>query len=82
MANNLISIMLKKEGKHWKAMKLLYKEMTDIGAKIISYPILVILISFFHYLFSSMHFLFESYLYLFNRKQFSKNLITLNKKLS
>ncbi len=70
----LFKMMLIKEGKHWKLMKQLFSEMDDIGSKLISYPIIVVLVSFFHYLFSFAHFLFETVLFIFNKKQFQYNL--------
>ncbi len=78
----LLAIFGKKELIHWSRMKILFNEMEDFGGKFIAYPILVILLSFFHYCFSGMHLLFELFLYLFNRKQFKQNLKSLTLKYS
>ena len=70
--------MLKKEKVHYLQMKMLFGEMTDYGSKFVSYPIMVIIISFFHYCFALMHFLFESFLFITNKNQFKLNLININ----
>lgn len=79
---SLIGLMLKKEKVHWHRMNGLFYEMDDLGSKIISYPIIVILVSFFHYCFASMHFLFETYMFLFKKNQFLKNMEASHKKVN
>jgi hypothetical protein len=71
----------KKEKVHYTRMYDLFEEMDDIGSKFISYPILVILVSFFHYCFASMHFLFEVYMFIFNNSRFSQNMKISHKKV-
>ncbi len=77
----LFKVLYKKELIYWNRINLLFHDMEDIGSKIISYPIMVILLSIIHYCFIGMHFLFELFLYIFNRKQFNKNMNSLIIKL-
>lgn len=75
----LLKIMFAKEKIHWARMCFLFDEMEGIGGKLITYPIIVIIISFFHYCFATMHFLFECVMFLFNHNQFKLNIVSLQK---
>ena len=77
----LINLMWRKEKIHWHRMMLLFKKMDTIGAKIISYPIIVALVSIGHYAFMLMHTSFELVLYCTNKYHFKNNLITINNKI-
>ena len=77
----LLWLMYQKDLIHWKRMFDLFKEMDDLGSKYISYPIIVCIISAFHYMFAGMHLLFETYTWITNKKQFSKNMASLTEKL-
>lgn len=79
-SKSLISLMYKKEKIHWSRTLSIYNEIDDIGGKVISYPILVLLVSFFHYCFAFMHMLFEVYMFIFNRKRFYVNMKESHKK--
>lgn len=70
---NLIKIMLKKETIHYKRMCQLFKMVEGFGGKCIAFPLMFIIITFFHYCFALMHFLFETFMYLCNRNQFERN---------
>ncbi|MCK9575522.1 MAG: hypothetical protein WC979_02135 [Candidatus Pacearchaeota archaeon] len=77
----LLKIFLLKEFVHWLRMGKLWTEIgTDIGARFIAYPIIVILVSIFHYMFAFMHFAFETYLYISSREQFRQNLLKMEAK--
>lgn len=84
MENKKITLMLilfLKECIHWKRMGKLWNEVgTDIGARFIAYPIIVILITIAHYCFAFMHTMFECSLAIFMNAQFKMNLINLHKK--
>jgi len=80
-SKTLMKLMYKKENVHYKRMIDLFHEMNDFGEKFISYPIIVILVSFFHYCFAIMHFLFELYLSIFNKIQFKQNMEVSHKKV-
>jgi hypothetical protein len=75
----LISILTKKEQMHWSRMIRLKKEMIGIGGTLITYPIIVFILSISHYAFAGMHTGFEIYMYLFNRKQFELNMVNIEK---
>lgn len=62
------------EVRHWKRMRSMISAINGIPAKIISGGILVVLISFSHWIFMCIHVCFETWLYLTNRKQFDKNI--------
>jgi len=83
---SLLTLMFKKEKLYFKKLRLLFREMDDFGSKYISYPIIVILVTFFHYCFATMHFLFELYLSFSNRTQFEQNMkmshVRVDKKMS
>lgn len=66
--------MLKKEKNHYKRMIKLFKEVKQIGGKLIAFPIIFILITFFHYCFAFMHAMFETFLFFFNKEQFNINM--------
>lgn len=74
--------MLEKEKIHWRRLKNLFKAIDSISGKLVSWPIIVVLVSIAHYCFAAMHFLFETYLYLFNRDQFELNMVSLSKRLA
>ncbi len=76
----LIAVMLLKEKIHWIRMGRLFFEMDSIGAKVVTYPIIVVIITAFHYAFAGMHFMFEFVMFLLNRKQFKGNMIKLHDK--
>lgn len=69
-----IKIMLKKEVVHYKRMYQLFKMVEGFGGKCIAFPLMFILITFFHYCFAFMHFSFETFMYLCNRNQFEQNI--------
>lgn len=73
--------MWQKEKIHWNRMMLLFKKMDTFGAKIISYPIIVLIVSIGHYAFMSMHTSFELVLFFTNKCHFKKNLNTINNKI-
>lgn len=77
----LLWLMWKKDLIHWKRMRELYKEMDDLGSRFISYPIIFLIISVFHYMFAGMHFMFETYTWITNKTQFRKNMKNLTEKL-
>ena len=70
----LIGVLFKKESIHWIRMGRLFAEMPSIGAKLITYPIIVLIITLFHYAFAGMHTLFEIIMYIINRRQFKFNM--------
>ena len=72
--------MIKKEKVHWKRTFGVYKEMDDIGGKMISFPIIIVLISLFHYCFAGMHLLFECTLFFTNKTRFRHNMAISHKK--
>lgn len=78
--NSLVSLVIKKERVHWLRMADMYTRMTDFGSKFISYPILVVLVSFFHYGFLGMHTAFEFVMFLFKKDQFVYNMKDSHKK--
>ena len=73
--------MCQKDRIHYHRMKELFFEMDDLGSKFISFPIIFILITFFHYAFVGMHLLFEASLFLFANERFKLNVQTLANKL-
>ena len=77
----LIKILWIKEGKHWGRMGDMLKAINSLPGKIISWPILCVIISVFHYCFAVMHFLFETFLYFFNHNQYQRNMLNLEKSL-
>lgn len=78
----LLTIMWNKEKIHWSRMLKLFIKMDTFGAKIISYPIIVLLVSFGHYAFMFMHTSFELVLFFMNKPHFIKNLNTINNKIT
>lgn len=62
---------------HWTRMKKLLNEMVGIGGKLITYPIVVFILSISHYAFASMHTGFEVFMFIFHRKQFKMNMVNL-----
>ena len=70
----LAQLLLKKEIVHWFRMRALFNEMDSIGAKLVTYPIIVAIITVFHYCFAGMHSLFEITMYFINREQFRLNM--------
>lgn len=75
----LLKIMLKKEKVHYKRMIELFKEIDGIGGKCIAFPLMLTLITFFHYCFAFMHCGFETFLYICNRNQFDCNIKVMTK---
>ena len=76
----LIELLFKKEIIHWLRMKVLFGEMEGIGAKLIAFPIIVSIITGFHYCFAGMHSLFEITMFFANRTQFRNNMKNLSVK--
>lgn len=74
--------MLIKEGIHYSRLFKLYNRIKGWAGKLISYPIIFLTITFFHYCFASMHFLFETFLYIFKGKQFDENMKNLYKSVA
>lgn len=70
----LFWILWRKEINYWVRMWELRKKISTVIGKIISWPILCILITPFHYAFSLAHFLFETFLFVTDRKQFEYNI--------
>jgi len=81
MKTNIFKVFFKKEKIHWKRMIKLFRELTGIGERIISFPILVVLISIFHYAFALMHFLFESVMFFSNKEQYKHNIAVIDRNL-
>ena len=77
----LIWILWQKEIKHWSRMFDMLGAIHSVSGKLISWPILSIIISFFRYCFAGMHFLFETFLFVFNREQFNENMRNLERAL-
>jgi hypothetical protein len=77
----LSKILLKKENIHWTRMFELKKEMIGAGGIVITYPIIIFILTISHYAFAGMHTAFEIYLFLFNQKQFELNMINIEKHL-
>lgn len=75
-----LKISVQKEKIYWKRIKNMFKSISSWPGKIISGPILLITITFFHYCFFLMHFMFEGFLYITNRKQYRKNMENLEKR--
>lgn len=70
-----------KEGIHWNRMSILWKIVgKDVGARFISYPIMVVLVSLSHYAFAGMHTLLDIYLFFFKRNILRKNVMFIYKK--
>ena len=82
MKTTLIQILYLKEIIHWTRMKEMFSLMEGFLAMILIYPLLVILISFFHYAFALMHALFETFMFIFYNKQFKQNLINIKLKIN
>lgn len=61
---------------HWKRMKQMWSDVgSELGAKLIAYPIMVLLISFIYYFcFTMMYTLFEVGLFIFKRDMFRVNM--------
>lgn len=78
----LIRIMLIKEGVHYNRLFKVFKRIKGWAGKLISWPILFLTITFFHYCFASMHFLFETFLFLFKRGQYEENMKNLYKSVA
>ena len=72
----LLKMIWKKEIKYWKRMSEVFKNIPGVGGKIISFPLIVILVTPFHYAFALMHAFFEFCLMFCNKKQFDKNMET------
>lgn len=70
----LLEVMVNKEILHYKRMKEMYHSSSNVLWKLIMFPILFVLVTFFHYLFELVHFLFETFQYIFDRKQFVINI--------
>ena len=81
MKTTLIEIVLKKEVVHWKRMWQMFSIMEGVAGKLISYPIIVGLITVFHFAFAGMHLLFEIFMYIFFNEQFKQNIVNINQKL-
>ena len=77
----LLEIVLKKEVVHWKRMWQMFSIMEGLAGKLISYPIIVALITVFHFAFAGMHLLFEIFMFFFFRDQFKQNIVNINNKL-
>lgn len=78
----LLKLMISKEKIHYFRLFALFPQCDGFVGKIIAYPIIFLLITFFHYCFAAMHFMFETYMYLFNREQFELNIAKLSNKLT
>lgn len=79
--SSLIKILLKKEKIHYNRMIKLFGEVENIGGKLIAFPIIFVLITFFHYCFAFMHTMFETFMYIFNRERFNINVKRLQRTL-
>lgn len=71
---DLGKLIKKNEGIHWTRMKELFYSMKGITDKLILYPLLVITITFFHWIFMIVHTLFESWVYLSDPQKFEENI--------
>ena len=81
MKVTLAKIIWKKEQVHWDRMLEMIDAVSSIGGKIIAWPILVLLISAFHYAFAGMSILFETFMFFFYRGQFKMNMKNIYKKM-
>lgn len=52
-------------------MGSLFLELENIGGKLIAYPIIFCLITFFHYCFAFMHTSFETFMFFYNKDRFA-----------
>lgn len=71
---NLIRIMASKEKVHYTRLFKVFNKIKGWAGKFISWPILFVTITFFHYCFATMHFLFETFLFIFKREQYNSNM--------
>lgn len=74
----LIRLMINKEKTHYLRLFSLFSQCDGFVGKLIAYPIIFMLITFFHYCFAAMHFMFETYMFFFNKEQFILNMNKLN----
>jgi len=79
--SRLLRILLIKESIHYKRLYKCLGDIHTVAGKIVSWPIICLVITFFHYCFATMHLLFETFLFLFKREQFNVNVVNLEKKL-
>lgn len=70
---------MKKESNHYKRLYKCLKDIHTVAGKVVSWPIICVTITFFHYCFAVMHFMFETFLFVFKRKQFEANMINIEK---
>lgn len=78
----LIKILLVKEKVHYKRMGKLFMELEDIGGKLIAYPIIFTLVTFFHYCFAFMHASFETFLYFYDKERFVVNVSNMERRIN
>lgn len=57
-------------------------ELENIGGKLIAYPIIFCLITFFHYCFALMHTSFETFMFFYNKDRFVLNVANMEKRLN
>lgn len=57
-------------------------ELENIGGKLIAYPIIFCLITFFHYCFAFMHTSFETFMFFYNKDRFALNVANMEKRLN
>lgn len=62
-------------------MGRLFFEVENIGGKLIAYPIIFSLITFFHYCFAFMHTSFETFIYFYDKNRFILNVTNMENKL-
>lgn len=62
-------------------MGRLFFEVENIGGKLIAYPIIFSLITFFHYCFAFMHTSFETFMYFYDKNRFILNVKVMENKL-
>lgn len=70
----LLEILWNKEKIHYKRLKKCFNNMNNWSGKLIAWPLVCIIVTFFHYCFALMHFLFESFMFFYNKKQFEENM--------
>lgn len=63
-------------------MGSLFLELENIGGKLIAYPIIFCLITFFHYCFAFMHTSFETFMFFYNKDRFALNVANMEKRLN
>lgn len=78
----LLEILWIKEKIHYKRLKKCLNNMDNWPARLIAWPLVCVIVTFFHYCFALMHFLFESFMFLYNRNQFKQNMINFKKELN